>query len=149
MALATLLPLLVAISGVDALCICGGCPRSDALLGATDPADEHDGDVSPCCKRAAAAARAEAAALADGDRGQGRPGVDGRDCCDDHGISLAPATSGADPTSVDRGAWVAVDLVVAPTPGVAAARPLLAFAAARGPPWPATSTYRSTSRIRI
>ena len=154
LALATLLPLVVALSGVDTLCFCGGCERSDALLGVQGDADaaESAHEQSPCCKRAAAAASALAQAQHDDDAQRARPVAEGYDCCSDHGLVPAPADVRGDSNSVAFVAFVAIDANLdtgAPVWGCRHAWAQVRVAEARGPPRPSAPVFRSTSRIRV
>ncbi len=74
LAAAAILPLLAMACGLDLLCICGGCARSDAFLGVMA---EAKAPQSPCCRRAAAAASAQVKA----DALDGVASVSGADCC--------------------------------------------------------------------
>lgn len=148
-ALVALLPLLVAVSGVDSLCICGGCARSDALLGVTSAHPNEAASASPCCRKAAAKARAHAQATHQADQGHGRPELAGRDCCSDHDAHLAPATVGEHAEPIASWSCLAH---VAPTCSdvqIADRSFQVRLAEARGPPPPGVPPYRSTSRIRI
>lgn len=143
LAVLTLLPLLAATAGLQTLCVCGGCARSDALLGASE--ELSDGHESPCCRRARVERDAER--QRDVER---HGGLDPQDCCGDHAAFGAPAA-----TADASGGWVLGGDLVATHAlpaaqwllprGRATARPAMARAppSSSGPP-----LFLRTARVR-
>lgn len=131
---------LATLAGLDALCLCGTCPRSEALLGASREPAAH-----ACCRTAAAAAGAARAADIDAYGGVSAP-----DCCEGPAAAVVAAVPPAcDP--IAPAVWtLAAALAPWPQSVAAGAAPVASWppAAARPPPLP-RAVFLHTLRIRV